>query len=63
MGLAAAGRDTEALIEALEALGAARESGDLRGERACALFLAQLSRGAGDEQAGELWDSVSGVTG
>jgi hypothetical protein len=56
IALAAAGRETDALLEALEALARAREASDDRGERACSRFLAQLSRGAGDEAAAGLWD-------
>ncbi len=56
IALAAAGRETDALLEALDALARAREAADDRGERACSRFLAQLSRGAGDEAAAGLWD-------
>jgi len=56
IALAAAGRETDALLEALDALARAREAADARGERACSRFLAQLSRGAGDEAAAGLWD-------
>jgi len=55
VGLAAAGRTTEALLEALEGLGCAREANDVRGEEACARFLAQLSRSAGDDAAADVW--------
>jgi hypothetical protein len=44
------------LLEALDALARAREASDPRGEQACSRFLAQLSRGAGDEQAAQQWE-------
>jgi hypothetical protein len=56
IALAAAGRETDALLEGLDALARARESSDARGEQACSRFLAQLSRGAGDELAAQQWD-------
>ena len=56
IALQAAGRETDALLEALDALARAREASDVRGENACSRFLAQLSRGAGDELSAEQWD-------
>jgi hypothetical protein len=56
IALAAAGRETDALLEALDALARAREASDTRGEQACSRFLAQLSRGAGDELAAQQWE-------
>ena len=55
VALAAAGRTEGALLEALEALSRARASGDAPGERACALFLARLSAGAGHPAAASAW--------
>jgi hypothetical protein len=43
IALAAAGRTSEALLEALDGLARAREAQDALGERACARFLARLS--------------------
>jgi hypothetical protein len=59
VGLAAARRKADALLEALDGLARAREAGDVRGERACARFLAQLSRSAGDERAAEKWATLA----
>ncbi len=61
VGLAAAGRDTEALLEALAGLARAREAGDAHGERACARFLAQLSRGAGEAEVATAWEALAGA--
>lgn len=55
VALAAAGRTEGALLEALEALSRARAGGDSPGERACALFLARLSAGAGHGAAASAW--------
>jgi hypothetical protein len=55
VALAAAGRTDGALLEALEALSRARAGGDAVGERACALFLARLSAGAGHASAATAW--------
>jgi len=59
VALAAAGRPTEALLEGLEALARARAASDQRGELACARFLAQLSDGAGNEEAAASWRAVA----
>ncbi|MEB2313423.1 MAG: hypothetical protein OZ921_17360 [Sorangiineae bacterium] len=59
VGLAAAGRSIEALLEALSALACAREAADATGERACARFLAKLSRSAGREESAVLWDPLA----
>lgn len=56
VGLAAAGRPTEALLEALEGLARAREAADGLGERACARFLAGLARDVGEDYAVTRWD-------
>lgn len=58
IGLAAAGRSTEALLEGLEGLARARQVSDARGERACARFLSRLSRSVGDEYAAARWDLI-----
>ena len=55
VALAAAGRTEGALLEALEALSRARAGGDAVGARACALFLARLSAGAGHASAATAW--------
>lgn len=59
VALASAGRTSEALLEALEALARARESHDFSGERACATFLAQLSDQAGHVDAAGEWASLA----
>jgi len=59
VGLAAVGRKSDSLLEALDALARARAAGDAKGERACAGFLARLSRSAGDEQAARAWAGVA----
>lgn len=58
VGLAAAGRPTEALLEALEGLARAREAADGLGERACARFLASLAREVGEDYAATRWDLI-----
>jgi hypothetical protein len=55
VGLAAAGRATDALLEALEGLACARRGGDLRGERACARFVAQLTQSSGQSDVASRW--------
>jgi hypothetical protein len=59
IGLARAGRKTEALLETLEGLARAREAGDVAGERACARFLAQLSRSVGQDAPAAAWDALA----
>lgn len=59
IGLARAGRKTEALLETLEGLARAREAGDIAGERACARFLAQLSRSVGQDAPAAAWDALA----
>ncbi len=59
VGLMAAGRPAEALLEALEGLARAREAQDRSGERACARFLAQLSRAAEQPTAVAVWEGVA----
>lgn len=59
VALAAAGRTEGALLEALEALSRARAGGDAPGERACALFLARLSAGAGHPAAASAWVRIA----
>jgi hypothetical protein len=59
IALAAAGRTSEALLEGLDSLARAREATDLRGERACARFLARLSTIAGSAPAADAWSSLA----
>jgi hypothetical protein len=59
VAIAAAGRPTDALLETLEGLALARRGGDLRGERACAKFLAQLAHKAGQESVALDWQELS----
>ena len=60
IGLAVAGKPSEALFVALEALARARESGEPRGERACARFLTRLTTGAGHPAAAGDWQRIAG---
>jgi hypothetical protein len=60
IGLAVAGQPGEALFAALEALARARESGEPRGERACARFLTRLTSGAGHNTSADAWQKVAG---
>jgi hypothetical protein len=60
IGLAVAGQPSEALFVALEALARARESGEPRGERACARFLTRLTTGAGHPAAADAWQRIAG---
>ncbi len=59
VGLAAAGRNEDALLEALRALAHTRAHGDRSGELACARFLAQLSRASGSEEAARVWEATA----
>lgn len=59
VAIAAAGRSTDAMLEALEGLARARRGGDSRGERACAKFLAQLAQKAGQEPVALAWQDLS----
>jgi hypothetical protein len=58
VGLAAAGRSSEALLEALEGLARAREAQDPRGELACARFIAQLAASAGHDEVARTWQAL-----
>jgi hypothetical protein len=58
IGLAVAGRAGDALFAGLEALASARESGESQGEKACARFLARLSRGAGHPDVAAAWETL-----
>lgn len=60
IGLAVAGQQTEALFAALDALARARESGEPRGERACARFLTRLTSSAAHTGAADAWQKVAG---
>lgn len=55
VALGAAGRLTDALLEALEALARSREAKDLRGEHAVARFLDHLSGNAGQLEQARAW--------
>ncbi|NUP13472.1 MAG: hypothetical protein HOW73_46130 [Polyangiaceae bacterium] len=59
IGVAAAGRYDDALLEALSALAIARARGDRSGEKACARFLAQLSFSTGQPEAASAWEHVA----
>ena len=59
IALAAAGRRSDALLEALDGLARAREALDAQGERACARFVAKLSRGAGSQLAARAWSELA----
>ena len=59
VALSMAGRHTDALLEALEALARAREAGDAHGERACARFLAQLNEQAGHHEYARSWTALT----
>jgi hypothetical protein len=59
IGLAAAGRTTEALLQGLQALARAREENLALGERACARFLSRLSGVAGHPEAALKWQEIA----
>ncbi len=59
IGLSAAGRGAEALLEALAGLAYARDASDRRGELACARFIAQLSDAASHRASGRVWAAVA----
>lgn len=59
IGVAAVGRQDDALLEALTALSIARARGDRSGEKACARFLAQLSFSNGHKDAASAWEHVA----
>ncbi len=59
VGLAAAGRSSDALLEALDGLARAREAEDERGERACARLVAQLTAAAGRPDLATAWASLA----
>jgi hypothetical protein len=59
VALAASGRTEGALLEALEALSRARAAADAPGARACALFLARLSAGAGHGASASVWVKIA----
>jgi hypothetical protein len=60
IALAVAGRPTEALFSALEALARAREGGEPHGAEACARFLARLTSASGHRDAAEAWERAAG---
>lgn len=59
IGVAAAGRREDALLEALSALSIARSREDRGGEKACARFLAQLCFATGHMDAASAWEHVA----
>lgn len=59
VAIAAAGRPSDALLEVLEGLASARRAGDVRGERACAKFTAQLAERAGQPSVAAAWQAAS----
>lgn len=59
IGVAAAGRQDDALLEGLSALAIARARNDKGAEKACARFLAQLSFGAGQVEAASAWEHIA----
>jgi len=59
IALAVAGRRSEALFSALEALARARESNEPRGAQACARFLARLAVAAGHPEASLEWQRLA----
>jgi hypothetical protein len=59
IALAVAGRHTDALFAALDALARAREGGEPQGAIACARFLAKLSMAAGDGETSTEWQRVA----
>lgn len=59
IAIAAAGRPGDALLEVLEGLACARRAGDVRGERACAKFTAQLAERAGHPSVAAAWQAAS----
>lgn len=61
IALASAGRSESALLEALMALGLAREMQDRAGEVACARFLAQLSKATGHAVAASVWERIAAL--
>ncbi len=59
VGLAAAGRPEDALLEALSALSMTRQHSDHSGEVACSTFLSQLSEASGHAGAAAAWQHVA----
>jgi hypothetical protein len=62
VGLAAAGRPEDALLEALSALSMTRQYADQSGEVACSTFLSQLSEASGHGNAAAAWQHVADRT-
>jgi hypothetical protein len=56
IALSARGHAHDALLEALEALACAREAQDASGARACARFIASLTRAADEPDLAQRWD-------
>ena len=59
VALSVAGRHQEALLEGMDALARARQTGDERGAQACLAFLAKLFTSQGRDEAGRLRPSVA----
>lgn len=59
IGVAAAGRHEDSLLEALTALATTRALGDKSGEKACARFLSRLSAATGHPDAASAWEHVA----
>jgi hypothetical protein len=59
IGVAAAGRHEDSLLEALTALATTRALGDKSGEKACARFLSRLSAATGHADAASAWEHVA----
>ena len=60
VALVSAGRPYEAALEGIFGVARAREGGDARGERACARFLAQLSKTMNDSRSAVAWAELGG---
>lgn len=60
IGLAAAGRENDALLEVLDGLARARSARDTRGERACARFLVNVAKRSGRDELAEAWQALGG---
>jgi len=59
IGVAAAGRHEDSLLEALTALASTRALSDKSGEKACARFLSRLSSATGHPEAASAWEHVA----
>ncbi|MBS2012070.1 MAG: hypothetical protein JST00_04240 [Deltaproteobacteria bacterium] len=59
VALSVAGRPQEALLEGMEALARARQTGDERGAQACLAFLAKLFAGQGRDEGSKLRSPIA----